>query len=436
MQIFPLLAAFVAALLVDGVTAQNAMSPARTDQIAAVLMQGHGTNNVGAVAKLAERLRGVNHDIEMRGVLSLPNQSDRLITGYAYGECYDWDLYFENIYLSYYGITDFCFTNFSAFLANQQKSGFIPRMLKRRNDQMFKPFLAQIAVLGSRQRGDDFEWLRASYYDQLGRYIDCWMTYDFDRNGLPVWESSDASGMDNQKSRSGELHSYRSEGVDLACELHREMRAMAVIAGKLGNKEGEQAWTARADKLAACINSILWDEKDGFYYDRDERTGKRIRVKSVAGFFPIWAGIASPYQARRLIMEHLTNPSEFWTQWPVSSYALTEPDFYQGSHHECNWRGPAWVPTNYMIMHGLMDYGYNDIARDLADRTFRMALFQNPATREYYDSDTARGNGMNPFWGWSSLAYVMPYEAGSGYDPMSLNEPVHPLLKDSDPAAR
>ena len=375
------------------------------------------------------RLDGLNHDIATRGILSIPAYPQQLITGYAYKEFYDWDLYFENIYLSYYGISDFCFSNFKAFMANQQPSGFIPRMLLRKNAQMFKPFLAQIALLGSRQRGDDFEWLRPSYYDQLCKYIDCWFSYDFDHNGLPVWESSDASGMDNQKSRSGELHSYQTEGVDLACELHREMQAMAVIAGKLGKIHDQENWRLRADKLAKSINSVFWDEKDGFYYDRNERTGERIRVKSVAGFFPIWAGIASPYQAGRLIHEHLTNPKEFWTTWPVASYALSEPDFYEGSHHECNWRGPCWIPTNYMIMHGLMDYGYRDIAHDLASRTFKMALMQNPATREYYDSDTGHGNGMNPFYGWSSLAYLMPLDFESDYNPMSLTQPIRPIIR-------
>ena len=379
--------------------------------------------------KLQNRLESLNQDIGDRGILTLTNYPGKLITGYAYKEFYDWDLYFENLYLSYYGISDFCFSNFKAFMSIQRPGGFIPRMLRRQNIQMFKPFLAQIAVLGSRQRGNDFEWLRASYYDQLRSYINCWFAYDFDHNGLPVWDSSDASGMDNQKSRSGELHSYQTEGVDLACELHRELQAMAVIAKQLGKLDDQKEWTLKARKLADAINSTFWDEKDGFYYDRNEKTGKPIKVKSVAGFFPLWAGISSPLQAKRLIEGHLTNPKEFWTTWPVASYALTEPDFYEGSHHECNWRGPCWIPINYMIMHGLMNYGYKEIARDLAQHTYKMVLDENSATREYYDSDTAKGNGMNPFWGWSSLAYMMPLDFKTSYDPMDLSGQIQPLLK-------
>ena len=113
----------------------------------------------------------------------------------------------------------------------------------------------------------------------------------------------------------------------------------------------------------------------------------------------------------------------------MATYAATEPDFYVGSKHgECNWQGTAWVPTNYMVMHGLLRYGFKDTARDLAYRTFRMALDMNTTTREFYDSDTGRGNGMSPFWGWSSLAYVMPLEVEAGYDPMDDATAIQPWL--------
>jgi putative isomerase len=87
------------------------------------------------------------------------------------------------------------------------------------------------------------------------------------------------------------------------------------------------------------------------------------------------------------------------------------------------------VPANYMIFHGLLDYGYKEPAKELAMRSFRMALDQNNNTREYYDSDTGRGDGMNPFWGWSALAYVMPLDYANSYDPMNLTGKVQPLLK-------
>ena len=381
--------------------------------------------------ELAARLESLNNDIRSKGIHDFPGAGGKLLTGYAYGEYYDWDLYFENIYLSYYGVSKYDFTNFKVFLDRQQPDGFVSRTLGityPRPTQMFKPFLAQIAVLGSKQNGDDYEWLRAKYYEQLQKYLDRWFAYDTDGNGLPVWNSSDASGMDNQLSRSGSFDTYEDEGVDLACYLFRELQAMEIIAGKLGKKNDKATYKAHAERLANAINKVFWDDKDGFYYDRNQKSGKRIPVKSVAGFLPLWAGVASPQQAERLVHEHLLNKSEFWLAYPVATYAKSEPDFYEGTHGECNWRGPAWIPTNYMILHGLMDYGFTEVAQRLSEKTFHMALKNNPATREYYNSDSGTGNGMNPFWGWSSLAYVMPLDLREGYNPMNQEKPIQPLI--------
>ncbi len=419
----------ICALLALGVAGRAfaQINPADDAKAAAAFKQAIGDEDW---QKLQVRLSELNGDISTRGILPFPGTQDKLLTGYAYKEFYDWDLYFENLYLSYYGINDFCFTNFKMFMSRQKPDGFISRSLKQdRPLQMFKPFLAQIAVMGSKQRGNDYEWLRASYYDGLKRYIDRWFQYDSDHNGLPVWDSADASGMDNQISRAGGMHSFIDEGVDLACYLHREEEAMAIIAGKLGKPDDQKMYLARADALAKKINDVFWDDKDGFYYDRNEKKGTLTKVKSVVGFIPLWAGIASPEQASRLVKEHLLNPKEFWLKYPIATYAATEPDFYEGRHGgECNWHGTAWIPTNYMIFHGLFHYGFKDVARDLAYKTFHMALDENPVTREYYDSDTGHGNGMDPFWGWSSLAYVMPLEFESGYDPTDLNSDIKPLI--------
>ena len=386
------------------------------------------------LSKLSARLAAVNADIQKKGLHDFPASQGKLLTGYEYGEFYDWDLYFENLYLSYYGVNKYDFTNFRVFLDRQEPNGFISRTIGvkyPKPNQMFKPFLAQIAVLGSNQNGNSYEWLRGNYYERLQKYVQRWFEYGADPNGLPVWNSSDASGMDNQISRAGAIDWSQDEGVDLACYLVRELRAMAVIAGKLGDTEGRRKYSAHADRLAKTINRVFWDSKDGFYYDRNAKTGKQIRVKSVAGFMPLWAGVASRKQAGRLVYDHLLNRKEFWLTFPVSSYAKSEPDFYQGSRTgECNWRGPVWIPTNYLIFHGLIQYGYKSQAKELAIKTFRMALDLNSNTREYYDSDSGKGDGMDPFWGWSALAYIMPLDYASSYDPMDLTGNVRPLLKE------
>ena len=118
----------------------------------------HQSKGIGQTRSesLRQRLLQLNRDISTKGLHDFPQSREKLLTGYAYGEFFDWDLYFENVYLSYYGVSNFDFSNFSIFLSRQKPDGFISRTLGityPKPKQMFKPFLAQLAVLGSQQTG-------------------------------------------------------------------------------------------------------------------------------------------------------------------------------------------------------------------------------------------------------------------------------------------
>jgi hypothetical protein len=386
---------------------------------------------VGADAynQVQNRMRVVNLDVVAHGLRHIPNIEGTLLTGYPYNEFYDWDLYFENLYLSYFGVAPYCFTNLKEFLNRQQPDGYISRsLIKQRDRQHFKPFLAQLAVLGSRQTSNSFEWLRGNYYDRLAKYLVKWFSYDGDHNGLPVWNSADAAGTDNQWSRGGALSSFEIEGTDLASYLVRELRAMAVIAGELGLKEDAAGYNRHADQLIKLINENFWDDKRGMYFDRNEKTGKQVNVLSATSFTPLFAGACTHAQAKRMVNEHLLNSAEFWLTYPVASYSRTEPDYYQGSHKECNWRGPTWAPTNYMIFHGLQNYGFHKEARELATKLFDMAVLKNPGLREYYNAETGEGLGQTRFWGFTALYYGMLLESELNYDASSLTQPILPIM--------
>jgi len=379
--------------------------------------------------RLLRRLAEVNRDIRTRGIRAYNYRAD-LVTGYSYDEFYDWDLYFENLYLSHFGVSRYCRSNVEAFLDKQLACGFVGRsLINPRWRQHFKPFLAQIALLGSRQTGR-FDWLGEIYYERLRKYFDYWFWHqDFDKNGLCVWDSADHSGMDNQDRRAGGIYSMTVEGVDLNCYLVRELRAMAVIATALGRGSDAGEFAVHADALSTLINETLWDEADGFYYDRHERRGELVRVKSVAGFIPLWLGIVPSERAERLVREHLLNEGEFWIPYPVATWSKSEPDYVQVHENRgiCNWLGTTWIPTNYMVFHGLRRQGFTDTARELAYKTFELVI-NEADTREYYDGENGVGQGLNPFWGWSALGYLMPLELEQGYDPTDLgNEAIRAM---------
>jgi len=385
-------------------------------------------------ARLEKRLNDVVCDILEKGVWF--HKGRMVMTGYAYHELYDWDLYFETLFLSYIGITDYCRNNVEMFLDEQHPSGFVARTMAicfPRPRHHFKPFLAQTALLGCRQ-DQDFRWLSGKYYEKLKKYLDYWFWHcDNDRNGLCFWDGADHSGMDNQALRLGLDNVMEFEGVDLNVYLVRELRAMAEIAAELGKPEEAAEFTAHAEKLCKLIDETFWDEETGFYYDRSERTGKLNKVKCITGLLPLWLGTIPQERAERLVREHLMNPEEFWLPYPVATWAKNEVGYYQERKGgECTWMGATWIPTNYMVMHGLLLHGFTEEAKLLADKTFEMVLLENN-TREYYNGETGVGQGLCPFWGWSTLGYMMPVEVRSGYDPSDLKrttfETVDELMK-------
>ena len=112
--------------------------------------------------------------------------------------------------------------------------------------------------------------------------------------------------------------------------------------------------------------------------------------------------------------EHLINENEFWLRYPVATWSKSEPDYYQERKGgECTWMGATWIPTNYMVFRGLLNYGYKEIARELAEKTFEMVVSEADL-REYYNGETGSGQGLAPFWGWSSLGYMMKAELDAG----------------------
>lgn len=71
----------------------------------------------------------------------------------------------------------------------------------------------------------------------------------------------------------------------------------------------------------------------------------------------------------------------------------------------CCWRANTWIPINFIVYQILNKYGYQEKAKELAEKTFKIC--SREGAREYYTSETCRGRGLNPFLGWSLLGYIM-----------------------------
>ena len=381
-----------------------------------------------------------------RDILTEARSGKPYFTGYSYESLYDWDQYFEGLVQLYMGWgSRYLLSGVDIFLDHQQPSGFIPRAIDPPNmnrpneaSEMVKPVLSQILLLCLREDGQIDFLKQTDRFDHLTKYIKHWL-FDLDQRGkgLSYWRSSPHTGMDNQRERAGDWGSDFCEGVDLNSFLCREIEAYGRLCAALGREQElteSRAWIA--ERRSAVLRHC-WDEEDGFFYDVDARTGARMNIRSVAGFAPMWAGVATREQAERLVREHLLNPDEFWRPQPVPAYAAGWEGYaamYLPGDIGCAWRCNTWIPTNYYVFQGLRRYGYEDLAAVLARKTSDMV--DRAGLREYYASEECAGCGLDPFWGWSLLAAFMPFEAESGYDPTSLDVSLKNMARVSFPVPR
>ena len=68
----------------------------------------------------------------------------------------------------------------------------------------------------------------------------------------------------------------------------------------LGRKSDADRWLTMAAKRRAQINRLMWDEKDGLYYDYNFAEKRVRRYPFVTTFYPLWAGIAEIRNRQRV----------------------------------------------------------------------------------------------------------------------------------------
>jgi alpha,alpha-trehalase len=124
-----------------------------------------------------------------------------------------------------------------------------------------------------------------------------------------------------------------------------------------------QQWHAKARERHQRIDAFLWDEAAGLYYDYNFLTGKRRQYEYATTFYPLWAGVASAEQAKRVV----ENLSQF-----EAPGGLLSSIYVTGNQ----WDAPfGWAPLNLIAVQGLYRYGYKEEACRVA-RNFIALLVQ------------------------------------------------------------
>jgi alpha,alpha-trehalase len=169
-------------------------------------------------------------------------------------------------------------------------------------------------------------------------------------------------------------HHYAAVGLNSL--LYRYERDLHDFALRLGKPDEAAQWATLADARKAAMNKYLWRADRGLFMDYDTTTGKTSDEPYLSTFYPLWAGVATPAQAKA-VRDHL---------------ALFERKGGLAMSNDASgaqWDQPfGWAPTNWLAVKGLDDYGFHADARRIATKfagTVDRSLAADGTIREKYN---------------------------------------------------
>lgn len=342
------------------------------------------------------------------------------------GTIWQWDSCFMTFFASFSNGTLPAMNNLDNLYRLQRKDGYISMAYRITTEQpafpgrINPPLYAwaewhHYLISGDSSRFERILPILVRYYDWI-KANRRW------KNNLYWFEDSGSNGMDNAPRGGWGVPTLGGSDVcyiDLACQQALSAYYLSKIADVLQKDKIKERFSKEYEELKRLINSKHWCEKVGFYFDlfcsnRENFQDNFINHKTVAGFWPLVAGIASEEQSKRLL-EHLLEPSEFNTMHPVPSLSKDDPNYQPLGGY---WRGGVWAPTNYMVVKGLKLYNKLPWAREIAIKHLD-AIYKTFADKNYggiwecYAPDYAQpavnayGKLVRPnFVGWSGLGPI------------------------------
>jgi alpha,alpha-trehalase len=187
--------------------------------------------------------------------------------------------------------------------------------------------------------------------------------------------------------------------------LYKTEKDLEQISRWLGRAGDAEKWSRLAERRKKLITRYLWDEQSGFFFDYDLQTGERSSYRYATTFYPLWAGLATPEQAKAVVKN-------------VS--ALERPGGLAMSTEEtgAQWDLPyGWGNIEMLAVEGLRRNGFNADADRISYEFLSMVAenFRRDGNiREKYNVVTRSseahvelGYQMNVVgFGWTNAAFL------------------------------
>jgi hypothetical protein len=189
--------------------------------------------------------------------------------------------------------------------------------------------------------------------------------------------------------------------LDLNCLYALDCACLSEVAKILGHQGDAGLYSSQYERHKKLINDKLWNDSEGFYFDRHWSGGFSSR-KAASNLYALTARIPDETRARE-ILKHLLNPREFWGDYVLPSISRDDPSFRADDQQ--GQRGTIWAPANYLVYQGLKAYGFDAVASELARKSadlFVRTWTHYQISPEYFNSLTGEAGGGRHL-SWSPL---------------------------------
>lgn len=206
--------------------------------------------------------------------------------------------------------------------------------------------------------------------------------------------------------------------IDAISQQALSARCISRLYKMVGDDANAEQWNEKFNIKKDIINGYYWDEEDKFYYDIDNVTHEFYKVKTIASFWTLTAGVATEETAKYMA-EYISDPETFGGKVPLVSLARNDNDYCSNGRY---WRGSLWLPTAYAALKGIADYGYLDEAHTAAYKIFKHMLntynsYEPHTIWECYAPeksepgvyDVCDDRTRPDFCGWSALGSISIY---------------------------
>jgi len=262
--------------------------------------------------------------------------------------------------------------------------------------EVTKPPILAWAALKLHETAPDLDFLEEIYVP-LVRWNAWWFSMnDDDVDGLAQYNHPYSSGLDDNP-----LWDYGMpvESPDLNTYLCIQMGSLAMIAEILGMDSEANMWRRRSTSIVQRMIQDFWDNEKGVF--QAMYNDEPIPVLTPFNLYPLWTG-QLPKELNQRLIQHLTDPSEFWGEYLIPSVARND------QHYEPSkmWRGSIWVNINYFFIEALRQIGEDDLADEITQKTLDL-IMRHPGIYEYYHPDNGDPSSQAAeAFGWTAAVFI------------------------------